>query len=124
VRERLGQCYDKTNQLDPALREYQEAIRLVSAQPPQARTVLPRLYFTLGQIAKRLNQLPVAENAFVQVLFQNPADHQTRFLLCQVYEQEEKFEDAFRECGYVIGPLANNGLVQQAYKRLKERLGR
>jgi tetratricopeptide (TPR) repeat protein len=124
ARERLGQCYEKTNQLDPALREYQEAVRLVSTQP-QAKAALPRLYFALGQVARRSNQLPVAENAFVQVLFQNPADHQTRFLLCQIYEQEGKLEDAFRECGYVMaGPMANNGLVQQVYKRLKERLGR
>jgi serine/threonine protein kinase len=126
VRERLGQCYEKTNQLEPALREYQEAVRLVSSQTiQQNRNVLPRLYFALGHVARRLNQLPVAENAFVQVLFQNPSDHQTRFLLCQVYEQEGKLDDAFRECGYVIqGPMANNGQVQQVYKRLKDRLGR
>jgi tetratricopeptide (TPR) repeat protein len=124
VRERLGQCYEKTNQLEAALREYQEAVRLISSQP-QARAALPRLYFALGHVARRLNQLPVAENAFVQVLFQNPSDHQTRFLLCQVYEQEGKLEDAFRECGYVMaGPMANNGAVQQVYKRLKDRLGR
>ncbi len=124
VRERLGQCYERTNQLEAALREYQEAVRLVSSQP-QVRAALPRLYFALGHVARRLNQLPVAENAFVQVLFQNPADHQTRFLLCQVYEQEGKLEDAFRECGYVMaGPMANNGSVQQVYKRLKDRLGR
>jgi serine/threonine protein kinase len=124
VRERLGQCYEKTNQLEPALREYQEAVRHISAQP-QARAALPRLYFALGHVARRLNQLPVAENAFVQVLFQNPSDHQTRFLLCQVYEQEGKLEDAFRECGYVMaGPMANNGAVQQVYRRLKDRLGR
>jgi tetratricopeptide (TPR) repeat protein len=124
ARERLGQCYEKMNQLDPALREYQEAVRLVTAQP-QAKAALRRLYLALGQVARRLNQLPVAENAFVQVLFQNPSDHQTRFLLCQIYEQEGKLEDAFRECGYVMaGPMVNNGSVQQAYKRLKERLGR
>lgn len=124
VRERLGQCYERTNQLEAALREYQEAVRLVSSQP-QARAALPRLYFALGHVARRVNQLPVAENAFVQVLFQNPADHQTRFLLCQVYEQEGKLEDAFRECGYVMaGPMANNGSVQQVYRRLKDRLGR
>ena len=124
VRERLGLCYEKTNQLDPALREYQEAVRLVTAQP-QAKIALPRLYFALGQVARRLNQLPVAENAFVQVLFQNPSDHQTRFLLCQIYEQEGKLEDAFRECGYVMGgPMVNNTSVQQVYRRLKERLGR
>ena len=126
VRERLGQCYEKTNQLEPALREYQEAVRLASSQTQQQnRNVLPRLYFALGHVARRLNQLPIAENAFVQVLFQNPSDHQTRFLLCQVYEQEGKLDDAFRECGYVIqGPMANNGQVQQVYKRLKDHLGR
>ena len=126
VRERLGQCYEKTNQLEPALREYQEAVRLASSQTQQQnRNVLPRLYFALGHVARRLNQFPVAENAFVQVLFQNPSDHQTRFLLCQVYEQEGKMDDAFRECSYVIqGPMANNGQVQQVYKRLKDRLGR
>src|SRR5262249_33461478 len=84
VRDCLAQCYEKTNQLEAALREYQEAVRLVSSQP-QAKVALPRLYPQLGQLAWRLSQWSIAENAFVQVLFQNPSDYQTRFLLCQVY---------------------------------------
>ena len=126
VREHLALCYEKTNQFDAALREYQEAIRLLTpqAQQPQARVALPRLHFLLGSLAKRLNQLPLAEGAFVQVLFLNPSDHQTRFLLCQVYEMEGKYEDAYRECRYVLGPLATNPAVQQTYKRLSDRLGR
>ncbi len=118
---RLGQCYEKTGQLEPALREYQEALNLAPKQPVQ-----PALHFalTLGQLAMRINQLPVAEHAFVQALIMNRADHQTRFQLSQVYERENKLEDAFRECGYVIGPLGSNPAVQQMYQRLRTRLGR
>lgn len=116
---RLGQCYEKTNQLDFALREYQDAARLVPAQPPH-----PEVHFILGQMAMRLNKLMVAERAFVQVLFINPADHQTRFLLCQVYEQENKLEDAYRQCSYVIQPLAANPAVKQTFERLRTSLGR
>jgi serine/threonine protein kinase len=117
---RLGQCYEKTNQLDSALREFQEAAKLAPKQPPQ-----PALHYALGQLALRLNQLPVAEQAFVQVLFINPGDHQTRFLLSQVYENQAKLEEALRECSYVIqGPLSTNPAVQQMYQRLRAHLGR
>ena len=119
ARHRLGQCYDKTNQLDSALREYQEAARLAPKQPPQ-----PAIHFALGQLALRMNQFLIAEQAFVQVLIINPADHQTRFLLSQVYENENKLEEAFRECSYVVGPLGNNPAVQQMFQRLRTRLGR
>jgi serine/threonine protein kinase len=120
TRWRLGQCYEKTNQLEAALREYQEAARLAPKQPP-----IPALHFALGQLALRLNQFPVAEQAFVQVLFINPGDHQTRFLLSQVYENEGKFEEALRECTYVLqGPLSANPAVQQMHQRLRARLGR
>jgi serine/threonine protein kinase/thioredoxin-like negative regulator of GroEL len=118
--QRLGQCYEETNQLAPALREYQEAARLAARQPG--------LFYKVGQLATRLNQLPVAERAYVQVLMINAADHQTRFLLSQVYENEGKLEDAWRECNFVIGPLANNPAlkdgVQALYQRLKSRLGK
>lgn len=118
---RLGQCYEKTGQLEPALREYQEALHLIPRQPVQ-----PALHFalTLGQLAMRMNRFPIAEHAFVQALVISPAEHQARFLLSQVYEMENKFEDAFRECSYVVAPLANNPAVQQMYQRLRTRLGR
>ncbi len=116
---RLGQCYDKTGQFEPALREYQDAVQLAPKQPPQ-----PAIHFALGQLALRMNRFPIAEQAFIQVLIINPADHETRFLLSQVYEHENKLEDAFRECGYVIGPLGSKQAVQQMYQRLRTRLGR
>lgn len=114
--QRLGTCYEKTNQLESALREYQEAARLAPKNPG--------ILHSLGQLAMRMNRFPLAEQAFVQVLFINAGDHQTRFLLSQVYEQENKLEEAFRECGYVVGPLQNNPAVQQMYQRLRKRLGR
>jgi serine/threonine protein kinase len=119
--ERLAQCYEKTNQLDAAIREYQEALRLAPSQPP---TVRAGLHYMLGLLANRVNQLPLAEHSFVQVLVTNPGDNQTRFLLSQVYERENKLEEAFTQCGYVIGPLSNNPAVQQLYYSLKNRLGR
>ncbi|HZR43116.1 MAG TPA: protein kinase [Ktedonobacteraceae bacterium] len=120
--ERLGMCYDRTNQLESALREYQEAVRLAATQP---QNVQLRLYFSLGQAAWRLKQFPVAEHAFVQVLILDPASHDTRFLLSQVYEQENKWDEAFRECSYVVGgPLGPTPAVQQMYQRLRARLGR
>jgi hypothetical protein len=67
----------------------------------------------------RLNQWPVAEHAFVRVLIINPGDHMTRFLLSQVYEYENKLEEAFRECSYVVGPLNANPAVQQMHQRLR-----
>ncbi|GCE19488.1 protein kinase domain-containing protein [Dictyobacter kobayashii] len=120
--DRLGQCFEKTNQVEPAIREYQEALRLAPARPEILRL---RLYFSLGQLAMRNNQWPVAENAFVQVLILNAAEPQARFLLSQVYEREGKLEDAFRECGYVMnGPMGNTPAAQQLFFSLKNRLGR
>lgn len=124
--ERLALCFEKTGQLEAALREYQEALRL-AAKPSQVPLVLLRLHFAIGQVAKRLgpSQSPVAENAFVQVLILNPSDHRTRYLLAQVYEQEGKLDEAFRECGYVLGPLGSSDpTVAQMYNRIRIRLGR
>lgn len=114
--QRLAQCYEETNQLDPALREYQEAARLA----PKAITI----QFTLGQLAKRINQFAIAERAFIQVLTTNPADHPTRFLLSQVYESENKLEDALRECTYVVNATPSNQAAQAMLQRLRIRLGR
>ena len=111
--QRLAQCYEDTNQLDPALREYQEAARLA---PKQAG-----LHIKIGQLAWRLNQFPVAERAFVTVLTINPADHQTRFLLSQVYENEGKLVDAERECSYVVPMIP---AAQPILLRIRSRLGR
>lgn len=117
--QRLAQCYEQTNQLELSLREYQEAIRLAPKQS------FAPLYFALGQVAMRLGQLTVAEHAFVQILMINPGDHHTRFLLSQAYERQNKLEDAFRECGYVVGPLGqSNPAVTTMYQRLRAQLGR
>ena len=111
--QRLGQCYEETNQFELALREYQEAARLA---PKQAG-----LHLKIGQLAWRLNQFPVAERAFVTVLTINPADHQTRFLLSQVYENEGKLADAERECSYVAPMIP---AAQPMLLRIRSRLGR
>jgi len=68
-----------------------------------------------------LNQFPIAERAFVTVLTLNPADHQTRFLLSQVYENEGKLIDAERECAYVAPMIP---AAQQVLLRIRSRLGR
>ncbi|HEY6411273.1 MAG TPA: hypothetical protein VIY29_27755 [Ktedonobacteraceae bacterium] len=104
---------EDTNQLEPALREYQEAARIA---PKQAL-----LHQKVGQLAWRLNQLPIAERAFVTALTLNAADHQTRFLLSQVYENEGKLIDAERECSYVVPMIP---AAQQVLLRIRSRLGR
>jgi serine/threonine protein kinase len=122
VYDRLAQCYEQTNQIELALREYQQAVSVAPQQPEILRV---RLYFSLGQLAMRVNQLSVAEHAFVQILVLQAADTQARFLLSQVYEREGKLEDAFRECGYVMnGPLGSTPAVQQLFFNVKNRLGR
>jgi cytochrome c-type biogenesis protein CcmH/NrfG len=115
--QRLAQCYEASNQLEVALREYQEAAHLAPQQPS--------IHFALGLLAMHLNRLPLAEQAFVQVLTVNPADYRSRFLLAQVYERENRWAEAFRECNYVVGPLsASDPAVLQMLNRLRSRLGR
>ncbi|GAC1643700.1 MAG: hypothetical protein NVS4B12_08200 [Ktedonobacteraceae bacterium] len=119
--QRLAQSYERTSQLDFALRAYQEAVRVAPKQP----AIVGPLYFMLGQLALRLNQSQTAEQAFVQVLMINAGDYQARFLLSQAYEKQNKLEDAFRECSYVVGPLGqSNPAVPQLYQRLRVQLGR
>jgi serine/threonine protein kinase/TolA-binding protein len=112
--QRLAQCYEETNQLDPALREYQEAARLA----PQATTV----QFALGQLARRMNQFAIAERAFVQVATASPADHQVHFLLGQVYENENKLDDALREYLEAARLAPQNPAVQFALGQLARRM--
>ncbi|HLL79773.1 MAG TPA: serine/threonine-protein kinase [Ktedonobacteraceae bacterium] len=112
--QRLAKCYEETNQLEAALREYQEAVRLL---PPSLKR--PELHYALGQLAYRMRQFPLAERSFVQVLTINPADHATRFLLSQVYEMEGKLADAQRECGYVVQAAPNNQAAQVMLQRLR-----
>ncbi len=112
--QRLAKCYEETNQLDAALREYQEATRLL---PPSLKR--PELHYAVGQLAYRMRQFPLAERAFVSVLTINPADHATRFLLSQVYEMEGKLADAQRECSYVVQASPNNQAAQVMLQRLR-----
>lgn len=114
--QRLAKCYEETGQMDAALREYQEAARLLPQVPPMKRA---ELYYSLGQLAYRMRQLPVAERAFVQVLTANPGDHATRFLLSQVYEQEGKLADALRECNFVVQATPSNQAAQVMMQRLR-----
>jgi len=113
--QRLAQCYEETGQLEPALREYQEAVR----QAPRA--VQASLHQRVGQLALRLNNLPAAERAFVAILTINPADHAVRFQLCQIYEQEGKLIDAERECSYIVNMIP---AAQPVLQRIRSRLGR
>ena len=117
--QRLAKCYDETNQLEPALREYQETLRLA---PPGSKR--PDLHYAIGQLASRLNQLVLAERAYVEVLKINPADHSTRFLLSVIYEREGKLEAARRECGYVVAATPGNQAAQAMLQRLRSLLGR
>ena len=117
--QRLAKCYEETGQFEPALREYQEALRLAS--PGSKR---PDLHYAIGQLASRLNQLMLAERAYVEVLKINPADHATRFLLSIIYEREGKLEAALRECGYVVAATPSNQAAQAMLQRLHSQLRR
>ena len=113
----LAKSYEETNQPGPAMHEYQEAAGIDASRPD--------IHYAIGQLALRLNQLPIAERAFVQVLTINPADHVTRFVLAQVYEREGKLEDAWRECNFVVnGPKPVNGQALEMQQRLRSVLRR
>ncbi len=112
--QRLAKCYESTGQLEAALNEYQEAVRLL---PANFKRIDP--HFDLGQLALRMNQLPMAERAFVQVLTLNAAFHDARFLLSQVYEREGKPADALRECSYVVQAAPGNSAAQAMLQRLR-----
>jgi serine/threonine protein kinase len=107
----LAKSYEETNQLAAALSEYQKAANLDAKRPD--------IHYSIGQLALRLNQLQVAEHAFVQVLTINPADHASRFVLAQVYERANKLEDAWRECSFVVTAMPAHGQAQEMLRRLR-----
>ncbi len=112
----LARSYEETGQLAAALSEYQKAANLDAKRP--------EIHYSIGQLALRLNQLPVSEHAFVQVLTINPADHASRFVLAQVYEREAKLEDAWRECNFVVNATPANVQAQEMFRRLRAVLRR
>ncbi len=116
ARQLLARCYEETHQFEPALREYQEAGHLAPKNPG--------IHYSVGQLAMRLGQFHLAERAFVQVLTINPADHQTRFLLSQVYEREQKWQEAHKQCTYVIQAEPNNTQARAMQARLQAYLKR
>lgn len=112
----LAKSYEETSQFPAALNEYQKAANIDAKRPD--------IHYSIGQIALRLNQLQVAEHAFVQVLTINPADHASRFVLAQVYERAGKLEDAWRECNFVVAATPANGTAQEMLRRLRLALRR
>ena len=69
--------------------------------------------------ANRAIVLPVAERALVQTLTLNPAFHEARYLLSQVYEREGKIADALRECTYYVQAVPGNQAAQAMLTRLR-----
>jgi tetratricopeptide (TPR) repeat protein len=119
--QRLAKCYEETGQFEPALREYQEAVRLA---PAPRKPEMQYGYNSLGLLAWRAGNLTIAERAFVHALILNPADHQARFFLSRVYEREGKLDEAYRECSYVVGAMPKNAEAQTMFQRLRTQLGR
>lgn len=112
----LAKSYEETGQHPAALSEYQKAAGLDPKRPD--------IHYSIGQLALRLNQLPAAEYAFIQVLTINPADHASRFVLAQVYERQGKLEYAWRECNFVVNATPANMQAQEMLRRLRGILGR
>jgi cytochrome c-type biogenesis protein CcmH/NrfG len=109
----LGQCFEQTNQLEPALAEYREAARL-----------LPRnlaVQMNIGQLCLRLNRLPDAERAFVEALRIDAGSAAARHLLSQVYEREGRLTDALRECEAAARLNPADTQAQTTLQRLRAR---
>lgn len=113
---RLAACLEETRQLESALREHQEAVRIAPK----------RLEFqhALGLLAQRMNRFPPAERALIQVLMIDPAHHPARFSLSQVYESEGKLELAWRECNFVLSAIPTHQGALAMSQRLRTQLGR
>jgi serine/threonine protein kinase len=109
----LGQCFEQTNQLEPALAEYREAARL-----------LPRnlaVQMNIGQLCLRLNRLQDAERAFVEALRIDAGSAAARHLLSQVYEREGRMIDALRECEAAVRLNPADTQAQATLQRLRAR---
>lgn len=109
----LGQCFEQTNQLEPALTEYREAARL-----------LPRslaIQMNIGQLCLRLNRLPDAERAFVEALRIDAGSAAARHLLSQVYEREGRLNEALRECEAAVRLNPADTQAQATLQRLRGR---
>jgi serine/threonine protein kinase len=109
----LGQCFEQTNQLEPALAEYREAARL-----------LPRnlaVQMNIGQLCLRLNRLSDAERAFVEALRIDAGSAAARHLLSQVYEREGRLTDALRECEAAVRLNPADTQAQATLQRLRAR---
>lgn len=107
----LGKSFEALSNFPAALRAFQDAAGIDPKRP--------EVHYHVGVVAQRLNNFPLAEQAFVQVLRINPADHTTRFLLAQVYERENKLEDAWRECNFVVNAQPGNMQAQEMLRRLR-----
>lgn len=106
----LGQCYEQTNQLEPALAEYREAARLL----PRSLVV----QMNIGQLCLRLNRLQDAERAFVEALRIDAGHAPARHFLAQTYEREGRIQEALRECQAAVNLNRGDLQAQQTLQRL------
>lgn len=106
----LGQCYEQTNQLEPALAEYREAARLL----PRSLVV----QMNIGQLCLRLNRLQDAERAFVEALRIDAGHAPARHFLAQTYEREGRIPEALRECQAAVNLNRGDLQAQQTLQRL------
>ncbi len=109
----LGQCFEQTNQLEPALAEYREAARLLPRNLP--------VQMNIGQLCLRLNRLSDAERAFVEALRIDAGSAAARHLLSQVYERENRLSDALRECEAAVRLNPADTQAQATLQRLRAR---
>lgn len=108
-------CYERTNQLEAALREYQEAARLAAKNPA--------IFFAMGQLAMRLKQFPLVEHAFVQILFIHPGITRRAFCSARYMSKKTNWKRPFVSV-VMLPDLHTNPAVQQMYRRLHTRLER
>lgn len=109
----LAQCFEQTNQLEPALAEYREAARLLPRQLA--------IQMNIGQLCLRLNRLSDAERAFVEALRIDAGSAAARHMLSQVYEREGRLTEALRECEAAVRLNPADTQAQATLQRLRGR---